>query len=135
MSMTIGRLAASAGVNVETVRYYQRRGLLHEPQKPDRGVRSYGPQHLERLDFIRRAQTMGFTLEEVRQLDALNRTGSCGETRDLAATKLEVVRARIAELTRLEAELSSMVERCDSTAASEPCPALVYFARRDSDAV
>lgn len=63
-----------------------------EPQKPERGVRAYGAKHAERLDFIRRAQAMGFTLEEVRQLDALNRTGNCADTRDLAAAKLALVR-------------------------------------------
>ena len=132
VSMTIGRLAAAAGVSVETVRYYQRRALLEEPLKPDRGVRAYGAQHLERLDFIRRAQAMGFTLEEVRQLDALNRTGSCAETRGLAAAKLAIVRTRILELCRLETELASLVERCDSTVAGQPCPAQVDFARRSS---
>lgn len=133
MSMTIGRLAAGAGVSVETVRYYQRRGLLDEPQKPERGVRAYGAKHAERLDFIRRAQAMGFTLEEVRQLDALNHTGNCADTRDLAAAKLALVRTRIAELCRLETELASMVERCDSNASSQPCPALVDFSKRSSD--
>lgn len=134
MSMTIGRLAAGAGVGVETVRYYQRRGLLDEPHKPERGVRAYGTQHVERLGFIRRAQAMGFTLEEVRQLDALNRTGNCAQTRHLAAAKLAVVRTRIAELCQLETELASLVERCDSNASSQPCPALVDFSRRRADA-
>lgn len=133
MTMTIGRLAARAGVNVETVRYYQRRALLDEPPKPERGVRSYEARHLERLDFIRRAQAMGFTLEEIRQLDALGRSASCGETRDLAAAKLVLVRARIAQLCELETELASIVERCDSTEASQPCPALQDFSRRSSD--
>src|SRR5258707_15890276 len=86
--LTIGRVAAAAGVNVETIRYYQRRGLLEEPAKPLGGYRNYPTEMVKRIRFIKRAQALGFTLEDVAGLLQLNDTDACAKTRHLAARKL-----------------------------------------------
>lgn len=123
--MTIARLGAAAGVGVETVRYYQRRGLIAVP--PSAGsVRRYGPEDLRRLRFIRRAQGAGFTLEEIGELLALDRTQDRARVRALATERLAALDGRIAEL---EASRSAL-ERLRSTCASGrngPCPILEAF--------
>ena len=91
--LTIGRLAKAAGVNVETIRYYQRRGLLDEPEKPLGGHRRYADSATGRVSFIKRAQQLGFTLEEVKSLLKLEDGQSCRETRLLAEHKLALIEA------------------------------------------
>ena len=123
---TIGGLARAAGVGVETVRYYQRRGLLAEPARPPGEVRRYGDDDLRRLRFIRRAQAAGFTLEQIGELLALDRTGDRARVRELAAERLAALDQRIAELDRSRAAL----ERLRSTCASGnkgPCPIIEAF--------
>ena len=122
--MTIGRLAAAAGVNVETVRYYQRRGLLKEPRRPVGGIRRYGQDDLARLQFIRRAQTMGFSLEEISGLLALKGRHACEQTRQLTELKLADVRKRLAELRTLENDLVTLVANCAHADAGNSCPTL-----------
>ena len=100
-SITIGRLAQAAAVNVETIRYYQRRGLVGEPVKPLGGHRRYPPEAVKRVRFIKRAQNLGFTLDEVRGLLALDDGQSCHDTRRLAEKKLAVIEARLADLARM----------------------------------
>lgn len=124
MSLTIGRLAASAEVNVETVRYYQRRGLLPEPPRPQGGVRHYGSSEVARLQFIRRAQAMGFTLDEIAGLLDVSGKRACEQTRKLTENKLADVRRRIIELQRLEHDLTSLVEECGRTSKDAECPTL-----------
>lgn len=123
--MTIARLGAAAGVGVETVRYYQRRGLLAVP--PSAGaVRRYGPADLRRLRFVRRAQAAGFTLEEIGELLALDRTAGRARVRALATGRLAALDAKIAELEQSRAAL----ERLRSTCASDrngPCPIIEAF--------
>ena len=124
-AMTIARLGAAAGVGVETVRYYQRRGLLAVP--PSLGaVRRYGAEDVRRLRFIRRAQSAGFTLDEIGELLALDRTDDRARVRELASERLAALDARIAEL---EASRGAL-ERLRSTCASGrkgPCPILEAF--------
>jgi MerR family mercuric resistance operon transcriptional regulator len=125
-SDTIGGLARAAGVGVETVRYYQRRGLLPEPVRPPGEIRRYGDQDLKRLRFVRRAQSAGFTLEEIGELLALDRTDDRARVRELAADRLTALDARSAELERSRAAL----ERLRSTCASGkkgPCPIIEAF--------
>jgi MerR family mercuric resistance operon transcriptional regulator len=125
-SDTIGGLARAAGVGVETVRYYQRRGLLPEPARPPGEIRRYGPSDLQRLRFIRRAQAAGFTLEEIGELIALDRTDDRARVRALAAERVAALDARIAELQASRAAL----ERLRSTCASGrkgPCPIIEAF--------
>jgi MerR family transcriptional regulator, mercuric resistance operon regulatory protein len=119
--MTIGRLARAAGVHVETIRYYQRRGLLDSPRRPPGGVRRYGDAALARLRFIRRAQAIGFSLEEVRELLRLERAPGCREARSLAAAKLASVQARIADLEGMKSALGRLVAQCDAGRARS-CP-------------
>ena len=123
-AFTIGRLAAAAGVHVETVRYYQRRGLLPEPFRPLGGVRRYAETDLVRLQFIRRAQAMGFSLDEVASLLAVKGAGACDLTRSLTENKLSDVRRRLDELHRLESELVQLVAECEQTLPDDCCPTL-----------
>jgi MerR family mercuric resistance operon transcriptional regulator len=123
--MTIARLAAAAGVGVETVRYYQRRGLLSVP--PSAGsVRRYGPEDLRRLRFIRRAQAAGFTLDEIGELLALDRTDDRARVRALATERLAALDSRIAELEQSRAALERLRSSCASARAG-PCPIIEAF--------
>src|SRR5438045_4201239 len=110
--LTIGRLAKAAGVNVETIRYYQRRGLVDEPYKPLGGYRRYAPSAVSRVRFIKRAQQLGFTLEEVTNLLRLEDGQSCRETRLLAEHKLTMIEERIADLTRMRRMLKGLIAAC-----------------------
>ncbi len=121
-SYTISALAAAAGVHVETVRYYQRRGLVPEPRRPRGSVRHYSDADAERLRFIKRAQTVGFTLAEIQALLALRACKSCHATRDLAAAKLQFVDARIRELRHLRRELAQWIADCDANPEDSICP-------------
>jgi MerR family mercuric resistance operon transcriptional regulator len=123
--MTIARLGAAAGVGVETVRYYQRRGLLAVPASAG-AVRRYGPEDLRRLRFIRRAQAAGFTLEEIAELLALDRTGDRARVRALAESRLAALDARIAELEASRTALERLRTACASGRRG-PCPILAAF--------
>lgn len=108
--MTIGRLAKAAGINVETIRYYQRRGLIEEPRKPLGGHRRYPPDAVRRLAFIRRAQQLGFSLEEVKTLLRLAGGANSRETRDLAEKKLALLEARVGQLNVMKRQLARLIE-------------------------
>lgn len=123
--LTIGRLAEAAGVNVETVRYYQRRGLLREPPRPLGGVRSYTGQDAARIAFIKASQRLGFTLEQAGQLLRLDAGMQCKAAANLASVHLVDVRARLQDLTRIEAALSELLERCEHRAGKIACPLIV----------
>lgn len=121
-AIPIGELSRRTGCNIETIRYYERIGLM--PAPPRRGrYRSYGGGDVVRLGFVRRARALGFTLDEVRALLGLAAGGhsTCAEVRDLAAVHLKDVRARIADLKRMERVLADSVRACD--AGQDPgCP-------------
>jgi MerR family mercuric resistance operon transcriptional regulator len=119
--LTIGKLADSAGVNVETIRYYQRRGLLDEPQKPLEGYRRYPVEMAKKVRFIKRAQSLGFTLEEVARLLRVDAASACAETRDLAAHKLGLIEEKLAELTAMHEGLSTLISEC-SQGGQRLCP-------------
>jgi MerR family mercuric resistance operon transcriptional regulator len=123
--LRIGQLSAATGCNIETIRYYERSGLLSAPPRTDGGHRVYGDDHLRRLNFIRRARELGFSLIDVRALLALvdREDGSCGEIRDMTMRHLIDVRAKLADLRRLERGLATMVAGCKGGGASE-CPVL-----------
>jgi MerR family mercuric resistance operon transcriptional regulator len=121
-NLTIGSLAASAQVNVETVRYYQRRGLIREPERPMGRVRRYSDDDVRRIRFIRRAQQLGFTLDEVTNLLKLEDGRSCRETERLAQQKLDLVEARVADLMRLRKTLRELIGRCESGRGKLACP-------------
>jgi MerR family mercuric resistance operon transcriptional regulator len=121
-NLTIGRVATAAGVNVETIRFYQRQGLLAEPARPPGGVRRYSSEFVARLRFIKRAQQLGFSLAEIQRLMVLEDPQSCGKARSLAAEKLALVEARIADLARLRSVLKELVARCDLRRGKVACP-------------
>ncbi|NWG88038.1 MAG: Hg(II)-responsive transcriptional regulator [Hydrogenophilaceae bacterium] len=122
LQLTIGGLAKAAGVNVETVRYYQRRGLLSEPDRPLGGIRRYGQAALDRLGFIKSAQRLGFSLDEVALLLVLDDGANCQEAQAIAEQKLAEVRGRIADLQRIETALQQMVQTCAARAGTVSCP-------------
>ena len=119
---TIGRLAAAAGVNVETVRYYQRIKLMPLPRKALGGIRRYSAEDLSRLRFIKTAQGLGFTLEEIADLVKLDDGTRCNEARDIAAHKPAVVRARQRDLRRIETVLARLVRQCETLRGTIRCP-------------
>jgi MerR family mercuric resistance operon transcriptional regulator len=123
--MTIARLGAAAGVGVETVRYYQRRGLLEVPASAG-AVRRYGSEDVRRLRFIRRAQSAGFTLDEIGELLALDRTGDRARVRALATERVAALDARIAELEASRAALERLRATC-AAGKKGPCPILEAF--------
>ena len=128
-TMTIGRVAKAAGINVETIRYYQRRGLIGEPRKPPGGHRRYSTAVLGQINFIRRAQQLGFTLDEIGQLLELSDGRSCRETRLIAEKRMAVIETRIAELERMRGELSALIAACRKTGGRGSCPLIAELSR------
>ena len=129
--LTIGRVAEAAGVNVETIRFYQRRKLLDEPIKPLGGVRRYSGEIVSRVRFIKRAQQLGFTLDEVQNLLALEDGQSCKKTHDLAVKKLAIVETRIADLNRMRRMLKTLIGQCETGSGKIACPIISTLAGRD----
>ncbi|MGN6092040.1 MAG: heavy metal-responsive transcriptional regulator [Luteibacter jiangsuensis] len=129
-ALTIGRVAQSAGVAIDTIRFYEREGLLPEPRRRPSGYREYDSGTVARLRFIRRAKDLGFTLEEVRELLALSadRHGGVEGVRERAAARLHAIEARIAELQRVRDGLAELVEACPGHGAPEDCPILKALA-------
>jgi MerR family mercuric resistance operon transcriptional regulator len=123
-SLTISGLAAAAAVSIETVRYYQRRGLLQEPARPSGGVRRYASTDVDQLRFIKRAQAMGFTLEEIRSLLKLRTQDACHATRALAVSKLRLIDTNICELQQLREALAQLVAACDANVDESRCPVI-----------
>jgi MerR family mercuric resistance operon transcriptional regulator len=121
-------LADEAGVNVETIRYYQRRGLVPEPAKPLNGHRRYAADAVKRVHFIKRAQVLGFTLEEIGSLLDLDEAHACADTRALAAHKLDVIDTKLADLKAMRKALVALVGQCDSGVAKGPCPIISALA-------
>ncbi|MBN9205923.1 Hg(II)-responsive transcriptional regulator [Methylibium petroleiphilum] len=120
--LSIGRLAAEAGVNVETIRYYQRRGLLAEPERPLNGQRRYPAELTKHVRFIKRAQVLGFTLEEIAGLLRLEEARACAETRELADRKLQVIDSKLADLKAMRKALAKLVHQCDAPDSKSCCP-------------
>lgn len=127
--LTIGRLARAAAVGVETIRFYQRKGLIPEPTRPQGGIRLYGEPDVARVCFIKAAQRLGFSLDEVGELLRLDDGTRCTEARFLAEHKLTDVRARLADLQRIEASLAKLVTLCGSGRGKLRCP-LIETLRR-----
>ena len=119
---TIGTLARQVGLNVETIRYYQRRHLVPEPPKPLGGIRHYAPEHARRLRFIKEAQRLGFSLDEVGELLSLEDGLHCREVEEIAGHKLASVRERIVQLGRIETVLAVLVGKCHGNRGKLRCP-------------
>ena len=120
--LPIGTFARAAGIGVETIRFYQRRGLLPEPKRPPGGIRRYGRADVARVKFIKSAQRLGFTLDEVAQLLTLEDGTHCSEAAEFAARHLVDVRARLKDLKRMETVLSRLVAQCGSHRGTIACP-------------
>ena len=124
--MTIGELAARAGVPTATVRYYEPRGLLAAAPRTPAGYRQYDAESARRLRFIKHAQALGFSLEEVAELLALRVSdpASCARVEETSREKIDRVRARIQELRRLELVLEGLVRACNTHEPTDECPVL-----------
>lgn len=119
---TIGALAQRSGVHIETIRYYQRRGLVGEPARPAGGIRRYDDDHVGRLRFIRQAQALGFSLDDIGELLKLQDGTHCREARRLGERRLADVRKRLDDLRRIESALAALVDRCASVSGRLRCP-------------
>ncbi len=130
-SLTIAGFAREGGVGVETVRYYQRRGLLHTPDRPEGsgstgGIRRYGADDVHRLRFIKSAQAAGFTLEQIGELLALDATDDRARARELANERIAALDSQIEELKRVRTSLRRLAREC-GTGSEGPCPILMAF--------
>lgn len=127
-TLTIGRLARAANVGIETIRYYQRRELLPTPEARDSTFRTYPMELVERIRFIKRAQELGFSLEEIaiflKLEDGSNRT----LIRKVATDRLADIRAKIDDLKRLEMVLTNLVNECQATGQAKRCPIIAAMA-------
>ena len=121
-NLTIGAFAKAAGVNVETVRFYQRKGLLPEPYKPYGSIRRYEHADVARVRFVKSAQRLGFSLDEIIELLRLEDGTHCEEASRLAEHKLNDVKEKLADLRRMESALSGLVRACHSRKGSVSCP-------------
>lgn len=127
--LSIGRLAQAAGVNVETIRYYQRRGLLAVPPKPLGGQRRYPGDAVKRVRFIKRAQALGFTLDEAGALLKLDRARACAPTQSLATRKRASLDRKIADLTALRGALDNLIRQCETRRSTARCPIIETLSR------
>lgn len=120
--ITIGAAAAAAGVNVETIRFYQRKGLLPQPGRSYGTARRYGDADVARVKFVKSAQRLGFSLDEVAGLLKLDDGTHCDEARVVAEQKLDDVRAKLDDLRRIESVLARLVRRCCASRGTITCP-------------
>ena len=121
-SFTIGALADAAAVNVETIRFYQRKGLMPSPVRPSGSIRRYTATDLARIRFIKSAQRLGFSLDEISDLLMLEDGTHCDEARAVAERKLRDVREKLAVLRRIESALGKLVVQCGSARGAVTCP-------------
>lgn len=121
LTLTIGRAAKKLGISIETIRYYERIGLISQPIKPTLGYRTYDKDILARLTFIKRAKTLGFSLNEISELLQLDET-KCDETKELAQNKLKNIKVKIADLELISHELEELVVACETNTQPKKCP-------------
>jgi MerR family mercuric resistance operon transcriptional regulator len=133
--LTIGGVAVAAEVGVETVRYYERRGLVPQPKRGMGAYRRYGSDHVHRVRFIKRAQALGFSLEEIVTLLALEDGTDRRSIRRIASARLEETRRRIADLQRIERALAHLLHECETHAKSPRCPIIAAIGSAHDDGV
>jgi len=121
-NLTIGAVAGAAGVNVETIRFYQRKRLMPQPERPYGSIRRYGASDVARVKFVKSAQRLGFSLDEVAGLLRLEDGSHCDEARTLAERKLKDVREKLADLRRIESVLARLIEDCCDSRGTIACP-------------
>jgi Hg(II)-responsive transcriptional regulator len=124
--MRTGELAAHAGVNIQTVRFYERRGILPKPERTGSGYRVYSPEAVRLIRFIKRAQDLGFTLDEVEDLLRLrnNRRASCARVKSAGQAKMTAVEAKIAGLQAMKRALTVLLASCERNDRERACPIL-----------
>lgn len=133
--MTIGKLAKAAGIGIETIRYYEREGLIQKPShKVGNGYRKYEPSDIERLGFIRRAKDLGFSLKEIRELLTLRAKtkAKCASVKAKALEKIGEVERKIADLAAIKTALERLAFTCNIEATTSECPILDALAQRES---
>ena len=139
--LQIGKVARETGLSVDTIRFYEKEGLLREPPRSEGGFRLYTARDIEHLQFIRNAQELGFSLAEIRELLLVQdeRTEACTHVRDLITKRLGTVRGKIEDLKRLERHLKQALQKCDDALSRddtgpqhEDCPVLKEIAQGDS---
>lgn len=123
-ALRAGEVAARARVNVQTLRYYERRGLLPEPRRLPSGYRAYPAEAVRMVRFIKQAQALGFTLEEIRSLQRLtgDRPGNCEKAQDLAAARVSELDQKIARLRQMREALSVLARECRGPHPADTCP-------------
>ena len=131
--LTISAFAAAAGVNVETIRFYQRRGLIGEPARTFGTIRRYGPSDVARVRFVKTAQSLGFRLDEIAGLLRLEDGTHCDEARVAAEEKLEAIRVKIGDLQRIERVLGKLVDECGAETGRVHCPLISALQDRADD--
>ncbi len=131
-SMTIGQVARKTGLGIETIRFYERKGLVQEPQRKDSGYRQYQQQDVDRLLFIQQAKTLGFTLSEIHELLSLKVSPhtSSREIKKIAQSKLADIEARIKLLKRMQRTLKKLVEQCPGHGPADHCPILEALGKK-----
>ena len=129
-AMSIWTLAGNAGVGIETVRFYHQRRLLPLPRAFKGAYRVYGAEHADRIRFIKRAQELGFTLDEVAELLRLNDGTDRERARELAGTKLAQIEAKLADREKMARALRHPIHTCEHTGAAEPCPIIHLLVQR-----
>ena len=136
MALKIGQLAAQARVNVETVRYYERRGLIAEPRRTTSGYRQYSEEAVRRIRFIRRAQDLGFSLKEIAELLDLRvrSAAACGEVERRALDKIALVEEKIGHLGRIKDALERLAQACEAREPTGDCPILETLETEGDDA-
>jgi MerR family mercuric resistance operon transcriptional regulator len=130
MELTIGSLASKASISVETIRYYERRGLIKQPVKPKIGYRKYGGDTLQRLLFIKRAKSLGFGLDDIEKLLILSE-GRCADVQSIAEQKLNHIKTRVQDLQRLEDVLEQLVRQCSNNVVNAHCPIIETLLNED----
>jgi Cu(I)-responsive transcriptional regulator len=130
--MGIGAIAKRAGVGIDTVRYYERAGLLSPSQRLASGYRRYSDSEVARLRFIRRAQALGFSLKEIRELLALSKRRDVARVKRTAETKLKDINARIAEMQRVRDGLATLVAACPGHGRASECPILLALGAEEA---
>ena len=129
--LTIGRLAREAGVNIETIRYYQRMGLIVEPTKPENGFRQYSIEIIDRIKFIKRTQKLGFSLQEIAELISLG-DGNCNDVREHAEIKRDMIAKQITDLQNLHDTLNALINDCKTNSSNSACPIVTALVKNDN---
>jgi MerR family mercuric resistance operon transcriptional regulator len=127
--LTINSVAKKSSVSIETIRYYQRIGLIEKPEKPLSGYRIYSEDIIDRLLFIQRAKELGFSLAEIANLLALG-DGRCTETKELAIHKLEIIKNKLRDLQAMASTLENLIQACECNLAHQGCPIIAVISKK-----